>query len=77
MKDSLEGAIVQVSQRQAVVWSVVPLERFVNLKIMVKGIDPACGKVIEQHGDRDCYIVRFTFLPDSVLAFLKNSMREP
>jgi adenylate cyclase len=77
MKDSLEGAIVQVSQRQAVVWSVVSLERFVNLKIMVKGMDWIYGKVIEEHGDRDCYIVRFTFLPDSVLAFLKNSMREP
>jgi hypothetical protein len=68
------GGIVQLSQRQAVVRSRMELERFGNVTIAIEGINLIYGKVIDRSGERDCYLVRFTFLPDGILGWLREKL---
>jgi adenylate cyclase len=70
----VQGVLIQLSQRQAVVESPMGLERFGNVTIAIEGMDLIYGKVIDRCRERNYYLVRFTFLPDGVLGWLRGEL---
>ncbi|NJM49148.1 MAG: adenylate/guanylate cyclase domain-containing protein, partial [Alkalinema sp. RU_4_3] len=68
------GALMELSERQTVLRSPMELERFGNVTIAIEGMDLIYGKVIDRCQERDCYLVRFTFLPDGVLDWLRGEL---
>lgn len=66
------GVLMEISERQAVVQSPMDLARFSNITLSIEGLDLIYGKVIDRSTQRDCYLVRFTFLPDGALLWLRR-----
>ena len=81
-KKGIEGSVIQLSEKSAVVSLDVSLELMTNLKMNLKDVDEKLssydfyGKVVEHSvKDGNSHMLRFTSVPPEVDAYFKAHLR--